>query len=206
MCNDAFKQAGITFELHAESSGDYDVPYDTKALSWDANAAMWVENGGQDGKFSNSEVDTVVNANTYPADIDLFYLKNSGKVYDTGDPNSLYVRGVASQPQYGEMFLFVADSQGYIEIATAHEVGHVFDLSNADDDSGSHDNPPYAKDVVDDVENLNPPSAPAGHQAEPNAALLQSGAPQNGQLLWPWGRWMRHEDWQLSNDTARDNY
>ena len=51
--NDAFKQAGVTFEVHS-SSDDYDVEYDTDELVWDtSNPSLhfWQVAPGSDGRL-----------------------------------------------------------------------------------------------------------------------------------------------------------
>jgi len=209
VCNDVFLQAGVSFELDVVSSGDYDVPYDTKLLFWDESNTLWTEFNGKDGDFSTAELNSGVipSTHSYPADIDLFYLKKSARPYELDNQNSLFIRGVGGSPTLPEMYLCVSDSSSYVELATAHEIGHILDLSTANDPDSSpgssdHDNPPYPPQVAEDLQNLIPPTAPANHTGVPNAALMQSGWPEQNKLRWPWGRWMRHEDWREANENA----
>ena len=209
--NDAFKQAGVTFEVHG-SSGDFDVQYDTDELVWDTsnpNLHFWQVAPGSDGRLNSSEQPTIYEDRTWEANIPVFLVKQSGIPYDPFDPNSLFVRASASslsQEQEPQVFIALKDSQGYAEIAIAHEIGHVLGLSTANDDDDDHDNPPYPAQVDSDVSNLDPPLPPPGHLSEPNAALMQGGAPVGGLLPWPWGRWMRHQDWRAANELAEEHF
>jgi len=210
-CNEVFQQAGITFENHTSSDNsisvlrDYD--YDNKEIQWDAESDVWIEQDGQDGKVSLSEVQALaVVLPDEPADVDVFLLKEGAEPYDTNDPSPFYKRGrTLSNPP--AIILYVANTEDYREIAVAHEVGHFFDLSTANDPdpsplSSDHDNPPYSQQVVDGLQDLNPPNAPANHISEPNAALMQSGWPEENGMRWLWGMWMRHEDWDRANRNA----
>ena len=100
----------------------------------------------------------------------------------------------------------LSNSQGFVEIVAAHEVGRILGLSTANDDENNHDNPPYPQQVVSDVWNPNPPSPPPGHLGEPNAALMQGGSPVGGLLPLPWGRWMSHDDWERANEIAGQHF
>jgi len=205
--NDVFKQAGVTFVVHG-SSGDYDVPYDKKQYVWNESLQIWMEEDGQDGRLGWTDEDLLESQN-WAAEIPIFFVKMSGEFYPEQvfreDP--LFARGVSSSVAEGppEATVFLLESGGFVELVTAHEVGHILGLSTADNQTQHHD-PPYPDQVISDVSNLNPPLPPTGHLSEPNAALMQGGAPVDGLLPWPWGRWMRHQDWRAANQLAGDHF
>ena len=205
--NDTFKQAGVTFEVHS-SSDDYDVPYDISELVWIENPGVWSFVDGQDGRLTSHEAILIDDHQTWPADIPIFFVKQSGELYldFIHDEDPVFVRGLADGTVAADDYhawVSVSDSQGYVEILAAHEVGHLFGLSTA---VTGHDDPPHPDQVNADVFHLNPPSAQPGHLNEPNAALMQGGAPIDGLLPWPWGRWMRHQDWREANELAGDHF
>jgi hypothetical protein len=78
--------------------------------------------------------------------------------------------------------------------------------STADED-GKHDQPPYSAAVAQDQPNgiapVHPGNSPFPHKLAPNRALMQSGTPEQGTLPWVYGRWMRSEDWKITNDIAK---
>lgn len=123
-----------------------------------------------------------------------------------------FTRGAAGKP--GILYAKNLVTLEQIYLAIAHEVGHNLGLSFADQEGG-HDNPPFPPQVENDhpngIQGEKPGPAYDGteaggtpHQDIPAKAIMQSGSPNaEGQLPWLHGRWMRHEDWELANETAR---
>lgn len=105
-----------------------------------------------------------------------------------------------------------------LQLALAHEVAHVLVGDSIDDDGGYHDLGPYPEGVEGDEPNGVPPEKPGNafsgldvdgnalfeteHLDEPNPAILSPGTPANGRLPWPYGRWMRNEEWKAANEEA----
>jgi hypothetical protein len=77
-----------------------------------------------------------------------------------------------------------ANGGSYADQTSAHEVGHQVGLAFQHRDSGFHDIG----------------STPNNNAVE---ALMKSGAPVNGQITTPTGRWIRHEDWEEANRRAQ---
>lgn len=228
VCNDVFKQAGVSFTLHS-SSGARTYPYDTRGFyeiftgvpiyGYDATAPLRTP----DGAMTPDEMDALTK--TYesngipvylPPSLSLFecstlddtvsmVVVNAGaEPYSGSGPP--YIRGGAGRP--GFVYAKNLVSGAHLKLAIAHEIGHVLDLSQASED-GSHDIPPYSDEVADDLPNgvagVKPGPAYGGtqHLDEPEKAVMASGSPAGGKLPWLHGRWMRYEDWKAANQAAK---
>jgi hypothetical protein len=195
--NDSFRQAGVRFKIDAGSTSTSN----PTNIEYDDN---------DDGLMSQSEQETHVAPSNIDPNFDgirVYFVKNSGFPYPQAPQHM--VRGFANPPgQPPHNFNFVANSNGYTHLVVAHEIAHNLGLSLANEEGG-HDQPPYPKEVIGDNPNGVAPVFPGvPHKSKPNDALLQAGTPEGQgvsfRLPWIHGRWIRHEDWEMANDTAKN--
>lgn len=179
-----------------------------------------------DGHMTSIEKQAIFSGSTHPGyeqpALDLFecatlpetqsmVIVQAGAIpYGGGGPP--FRRGSEGRP--GLLFARNLVSLEQIYLTVAHEIGHNLGLSFADQE-GRHDLHPYPPQVENDnpngIESVKPGPAYDGteeggtpHQDKPGKAIMMSGSPDaEGKLPWLHGRWMRHEDWKLSNETAR---
>ncbi len=224
VCNDSFKQAGVRFVLHPQR-GDRARPfrYDTWGLAeflgvYRFDGLLPVRS--PDGVLTENEksglVGTQANApapalgSLLPAaiaasdTIPILLFKDSGLPYDANNLSGPKRRGLSGN---GRVFLFLRNLEPHAAVAAAHEVGHILDAHDSDD---GHDNPtvtpPFPSAVMNEFPYGVSPAPPTDTRypanPRPNVALMQGGWPTGEGLPWPYGRWMRHEDWDDANSTA----
>ena len=117
--------------------------------------------------------------------VHIYLLRNSGKAYDD-DPTKFQraKMGIHNGKPYCALYVqTILDSDGTVERVAGHEIGHIFDLSRRNSDSGDHDPGPFPKSVGAD-------------------GLMKSGVPVNGLLPPEPGLWLPHEDWEHANKAA----
>ncbi len=227
VCNDVFKQAGVSFNLAAFENKTW--PYDTRGIVELGSDVSWYSTGAYpregDGVMSRSETYAFIRGDPPqhpPAGSTAFgsplpplsiAIVNAGAVPYAND-GPPYVRGASGGNGIpGIVFARNLVTAEHLKLAVAHEFGHVLGLSTAEEDGG-HDVPPYAEAVENDVPlgqaGTKPGPAYDGgscgteHVEQPERAIMASGSPANDRRLpWLHGRWMRQEDWKKANLAAR---
>lgn len=133
----------------------------------------------KDGKAEQIELNNPPFSYSWGGKIRAVLVKASGIPYEPPYQNIMI--GGIQNTSYNYGIIFTSNNlQGYIGLVVAHELGHVLDLD--------HDENQW----------------PVETQAT-NGALMKNGEPQgdpNNPTLPQPGRWIRHTDWQLANDTA----
>ena len=221
VCNDSFKQAGIRFVLHPER-GDRARPfrYDTWGLAEFLGVHRYdglLPARSPDGVLTEDEKSGLVGTHAdAPAPalgallpsavaasdtIPILLFKDSGLPYDTNNLSGPKRRGLSGN---GRVFLFLRNLEPHAAVAAAHEVGHMLDAHKSGD---GHDNPtvtpPFPFAVMNEFPYGVSPASPTDTRypasPRPNVALMQGGWPTGEGLPWPYGRWIRNEDWRRAN-------
>ena len=225
VCNDSFKQAGVRLVLHPER-GDRARPfrYDTWGLAEFLTVYRYdglLPARSPDGLLTENEksgligthadapppaLGSLLPAATAASDtIRIILFKDSGLPYDSENFSGPKKRALSSN---GAVFLFARNLDPNVAVAAAHEVGHILD---AHDTGDGHDNPtcipPFPSAVMTDLPYNALPTPPSDTRyaasPRPAVALMQGGWPTGGGLPWPYGRWMRRENWNDANNTAK---